>query len=503
MNVLAENTKALNPRGATAPNPWVVGTILTVFLGYFAAQRDFGADGYFIPMKGLLVAALGLAPGLAYFNRVRSGRKQVEPLPYIPLLGLIYTIYYGLPVLLRDRVTFMSLAPNEIAISEALDMAILGWVVLLIGYYYAGPRLFALHADRPLKVSWDEGRARSLATFLIVTGAAATVISETVPIPSYLVQVLRMLRLMLQLGLGICIMIDLKGGATRGWRIALWGFILPAFMLLQLRSGAIGVVVRPLVFVLFLIWACRFRLPWKSIALLVFLIVILRGAAAEFRTMLWRSTDIAESSAIERTSLYLGTAWSNVTSRPGETIEEAGDLIGSRTAQLALFAYSMHQSPEAIPYWEGQTYRTLASSFIPRFIWRDKPSKNVGQRFGHRYAIIHPDDTETAINLPQLVEFFVNFGPLGVLFGMLGMGLLYSFVCMKLNHANAGEGTTIIGAMIFSELVNIESDFSLVFGGLIQTAVILYFVMKFCSPHEKRSSSNLRALDPATLDSTQ
>ena len=483
----------------TAPNPWGLGIAVGVLFGWLACQRDFGPDGFFIPMKGLLVAVLGLAPGLIYFHRVRSGRTAIDPLPYIPLVGVIYTIYFGLPVLLRDRVTFMSLAPMESSISDALDLALLGWIALLTAYYAVGPRLLAMHANRPLKVAWDVNRARSLATTLLCVGAIATIASETVPIPSYLVQIVRMLRLMLQLGIGIYIVIDLKGGASRGWRIALWAVILPLFMLLHLRTGAIGAVVRPLAFVLFLIWACRFRLPWKSIGLIVAAIILLRGTAAEFRTMLWRSSSVAEMSAFDRTSLYINTAWTNLSTRPTETIEQASELIGSRTAQLALFAHSMHQSPEAIPYWEGESYATLASSFIPRVIWRDKPSKNVGQRFGHRYSVISPDDRETAINLPQLVEFFVNFGPLGVLFGMFGLGLLYRFVSMKLNHPDAGDGTTVIGAMIFSELINIESDFSLVFGGLIQTAVILYFVMKLCGPPKQaHTSRRLRALESAT-----
>jgi hypothetical protein len=79
---------------------------------------------------------------------------------------------------------------------------------------------------------------------------------------------------------------------------------------------------------------------------------------------------------------------------------------------------------------------------------------------------------------------------------MLGIGVLYAFVGLKLNHPLAGEGTTLIGALIYSELVNIESDFSLVFGGLLQTAVVLWLVLRLCAPRASRSRP-VRELRPS------
>ena len=84
--------------------------------------------------------------------------------------------------------------------------------------------------------------------------------------------------------------------------------------------------------------------------------------------------------------------------------------------------------------------------------------------------------------LPQLVELFVNFGWTGVLLGMAAIGALYRVLYARLNQPGVGEGTTLLAAVVFAELVNIESDFSLVFGGLLQTAVVLYFVLRTCAP---------------------
>ena len=108
------------------------------------------------------------------------------------------------------------------------------------------------------------------------------------------------------------------------------------------------------------------------------------------------------------------------------------------------------QTPLAVPLWEGHTYKTLPASFIPRILWPNKPSKQVGQDFGHRYSIIAPHDKSTAVNLPQLVELFINFGTRGMLLGMLALGVLYRLIYRKLNAAEVGDGTIIIAATIFS-----------------------------------------------------
>ncbi|MFT7663200.1 MAG: hypothetical protein ACI87A_001424 [Planctomycetota bacterium] len=485
------------------PNPLLLGSVVTAIAFWFASNRDFGPDGYFIPMKGVLLVVLGMAPGLAYFRRVRLNPSSVEPLPYLPILGLIFAIYYGLPVLIRDQISFMSLHPSVQSISEALDFAIEGWVCLLIGVYVIGPRLFAASKNRPLRVNWDEQRARKLGLALVAVGSISTVIGELVELPVSLMQIFRLLGLMLRLGLGIFILIDLRGTSSRGWRFMLWFVILPIFMFMHLRTGQIGAFVRPFAFVMMLIWACRFRLPWVSLGVAVLVAILLRGTAAEFRSMLWRSSKVAELGAMERSALYIDTARQNLTTRPGETIEKAVDLISSRTAQLALFAHATHRTPEAVPYWAGESYKTLASSFIPRIVWRDKPTKNVGQRFGHRYSVIHIDDKTTAVNLPQLVELFVNFGPMGVWIGMFGMGLLLSYAGMKLNSSAAGPGTLLVGATIYSEIINIESDFSLVFGALLQTTVIVYFVLRLCGSKVIESELGSSPLRQAPVPRTQ
>jgi hypothetical protein len=117
-------------------------------------------------------------------------------------------------------------------------------------------------------------------------------------------------------------------------------------------------------------------------------------------------------------------------------------------------------------------------AFVPRVLWPDKPTKELGQAFGHRYGYIGANDLGTAINLPFLVEFYANFGIAGVILGMCLIGLIYYALQRAVNSPGQDTLHSLVGVVILVPLINIESDFSLGFGGLILNGAALWFVLR-------------------------
>jgi hypothetical protein len=99
-------------------------------------------------------------------------------------------------------------------------------------------------------------------------------------------------------------------------------------------------------------------------------------------------------------------------------------------------------------------------------LYPDKPHEISGQAFGHRYSFLDEQDTQTSYNLPQLIEFYANFGPLGVLVGMLLIGLIYRTIDHLYFHANAGLGAVVGGIYIVVKLLAIETALSIVLGSV-------------------------------------
>jgi hypothetical protein len=96
------------------------------------------------------------------------------------------------------------------------------------------------------------------------------------------------------------------------------------------------------------------------------------------------------------------------------------------------------------------------------------------QWFGHRYRILNPDDQRTSINLPWLVEFYINFGLAGVLIGMLLVGAAMSVLEWGLLRANMTDVELLSGWSLLFPLVYQESNISLTVGGLVQQTIFLF-----------------------------
>jgi len=131
-------------------------------------------------------------------------------------------------------------------------------------------------------------------------------------------------------------------------------------------------------------------------------------------------------------------------------------------------------SPKHIPYWEGYSYKILLTKLIPRIFWKNKPSDTLGNKFGHRYKVLNPEDYHTSWNMPVVNEFYVNFGTAGITVGMFLLGLFFRLLVSFFSINNKNSYEMIIGIITVFPLFFLESHLSLLFGGVLQTFVFLF-----------------------------
>ena len=145
-----------------------------------------------------------------------------------------------------------------------------------------------------------------------------------------------------------------------------------------------------------------------------------------------------------------------------------------RTSHLWLFHVVDDKVPNQVPLWQGETYRPLLTSFIPRVFYRDKPEERQGYSFGYRYGFIKKADSHMSINLPWIVELLANFGRWGVIWGMALIGFFLAFLDRVFNSKGMTQLELIVGLSIIFPLVIPESNFSLMTGSLLPLIVSLY-----------------------------
>jgi hypothetical protein len=147
------------------------------------------------------------------------------------------------------------------------------------------------------------------------------------------------------------------------------------------------------------------------------------------------------------------------------------DQVLRRISTIRLLDRVVTETPARVPFFNGETLRPLLFAPIPRFLWPDKPRENIGNRIGHLYHILSPGDSTTSINLPWIVEFYINFGLKGA---VLGLGLV-GFVLGGLAWiGTVGARSAILPIFTIGILLPLsyqESNISLMVGNALHGAV--------------------------------
>ena len=145
-----------------------------------------------------------------------------------------------------------------------------------------------------------------------------------------------------------------------------------------------------------------------------------------------------------------------------------------RTGHIWMFHRVYELTPEIVPYWQGETYRPLLTSMIPRVLYSNKPLENAGSRFGYRYGILKKASSQTSLNLPWITEMLANYGVLGVLVGMSLVGTFLAFMERIFNAQNQSDSEFAYGTTMMMLVVYPESNFSIMTGSMVLLFLSLY-----------------------------
>ena len=98
--------------------------------------------------------------------------------------------------------------------------------------------------------------------------------------------------------------------------------------------------------------------------------------------------------------------------------------IAERLDQSRILVAAVSYTPEIEPYARGETiWGPMLIAIVPRALWSDKPLSAGGNEFVSRFTGLR-FGSETSIGLHPLFEFYVNFGPLGAVVGLLFLGIV-------------------------------------------------------------------------------
>jgi len=416
---------------------------------------------------------------LAAYPMWRYLERREENLPFFPIVTLLYGLYYGvMPFTPFEPYAPYRDMPNGILV-KAGALSGLGVAVLVVGYH---GRLRAPFVDRlpRLSVYWSLDRARQAAVVLGLIGAGAEVVRRIADVPPSFDAIVYFLQQLSLLGSGILFYLWLQDRISFPHVLFLCCGLIPLQVLAGLSTGFTFPVIRLVVFLGMIYVAVRQRVPWRTSVAAIVVFIPLMGLKQEYRELEWfegRPEAARSASDVARRGLlFASVVTRQLKERRTEAVRDAAEIVAQRMDLLNVFAYLIELTPEHVPYLNGASYSDFFWKFVPRIVYASKPSPKWGNEFGHRYALLSPGDDLTSVNLPQMLEMYINFGAVGLIIGMWVLAQLYRALAQILNRHSAGEWGTVSAALVLSSLVNIESNLLLVFGNVVQWVILLYLL---------------------------
>jgi len=421
----------------------------------------------FHKLIGTFLGILTLAP---LYNWITLKDKQI---PFIELVSLHFFVIFC-PQIFLDTVTFIGAAQASVIRDDDLTRLLLiilaGIISLFIGYYAV--RLPKIRSFKTFHLDWN----RAVNFFLIYLGIAA--LGPIFPkLPGALSKLNHLIFHVNGCVAIYALTLCMYSGRLSFQQRKIFLAELVLFLALCLSSGWLGIFLFPIAAFFLGMVQAKNRIPWLRVLSVCVIIIILQMSKGSFREEYWGETmggsaitSVGES--FSRSKNWLEMAFKNI----GELGEGATDLAQERANHLSFFGHVTIATPKFIPYLDGYSYKCVPAMFVPRILWRDKPSvMDVTNELVIRYGWLSEQTVGTVALSPGLMdEAYMNFGTAGVIIIMAIFGIFIRWMIDNLGNPENGFGwqLALLGFMVGNGLMVtwISSSY---LGGLWQTIITI------------------------------
>jgi hypothetical protein len=424
---------------------------------------------------------------------IRWKKDTEEVLPLAAIITFMYWLYYAVPLFWTDRIVDDRSVPmgreiSEAAITFTLLLAALGVSALLLGMELS-KRSIKMKGSSTISL---KTRNMNYVRLLLVA-VSLLGLSDALP-------------LMLGAGgrQGIAILVTavpttafviLLGSYLKDEATLLDKFLVVFFLGLRLitglASGWLGSFASLIIICAFVYLAQFRKLPRIVTITAVVFILFFQPGKNEFRRLYWGS-QVAPASKLERVTFWTETSinkWSEVLSNPNpDSIREALNPSVARVSLLSQAANIIELTPSVVPYQYGQLYSYMVITWIPRFLWPNKPSMNDANRFYQTaYGLSSEDELEgVSIGAGVLAEGFISFGWWGAIGIMFLLGIVLDIYRRFLLSRSSGVFMVAMGIVLLPTMLALELQMAAYLGGILQqvvfTMIIFFPALKFLRP---------------------
>ena len=449
-------------------------------------------------IQGLCAFALLAIPWCSFANWKKVGATTV---PFFAILAFMHWVYFAVPLFFGARAMPVTLAAiSDSTLDRVLLLGVLGVVCLGLGM---NTRI----CNRLPNVLPDLGGSKETRIYLLVVGSACLalgVLGEAYALGEAGRQFIITLQHTVPTVVFAFLARRWLGGTSSLTEKCAVVIFIGIQATIGLSSGWLGSVsFLPLVLTVVYIRERR-KLPVSAILIIIPVILFLQTGKDVFRQTYWYGGE--EASRVERIQFWLSQSSTRcLKAASSRDFSEVGRLLTQSVDRLSLLEQSanvLEKTPNDVPYQYGRTYSYMAVTFIPRFLWPDKPTVSEANQFYQvSYGLTDPSRLDSvSIAVGFLTEGYINFGVIGIAGVMYSVGLLLGIVQRCSFSFNSGTLFAAIGLALVPDFMSIESQFSQYFSGLLQKiAVVLILVVPLL--RRSRSKARVGSLGTTSLGS--
>ncbi len=464
---------------------WGFGIIF--LFGYFifdeGITETFG-EYYLIPWA-LLAGAIILSPGIYLFYKGKF--DLFHPLVYgvwsymFPafIIGA-FIITYGY----TNSYVLLFVTEPEYNIPLALIYVIIGYLGLIVGFYLPFGKFFVNKMDKFVPTAkWNPDDIWLPGIALIFAGLAINIIGILQGVLGFqrideigafdsLVSFLTVFFILgyILLWLGI-----FQTKRRDGLFFIMLFFLLALIPFRLFMQGGRSSLGTSVIFIAFAFWYSGRRLKWQHSAIFgaIFIAAIFVGIiyGTTFRQIKGSEERINAGEYVEQVFETI-----DYISRKDTTIilEDGVRNLAERIENLSSLAVVVANYEKLEPYEESyglknNIYNDFVTSFIPRFIWSDKPPTSDPRAYSDLYF----DYGESSFAMTPFGDLLRNFGVIGIPLGMLIFGFYFRIIYSYLIDTNEPRIWKKVAYYPLLTVVSYEAFYGIFFPTLIRTLPVV------------------------------
>lgn len=281
-------------------------------------------------------------------------------------------------------------------------------------------------------------------------------------------------------------------------RFGFWQFLIVALLLITALTksafqGNRGSLIQLIILIAFAYCFSGRKLTGKHYALGSVLVIFALIGGMIYGTTFRSIKQTEEQISFEQYAGVVSNTFDKLLDQdPGTILSNGFTALAERIDSVSSLAVVVSNYEALAPYEEAwginnNIYVDTVTFFVPRVVWPDKPVAIEPSK----YADLYFNFSENSFTITPMGDLLRNFGPLGVPFGMIVLGIILSVLYASLIEGRRfAYWRAALFYMIFTNAISFEGVYSLIVPLIVKVGVVAFFglaIVRFFAGHIKKT----------------